>query len=81
MVRAQIESGRYDDVSDVVTTALRLLGEHDRLRELRVSLARADQQIDRGDAAPWSLALMERLREEAEELDRRGVSPHPDACP
>jgi antitoxin ParD1/3/4 len=81
MVRHRVASGRYPSASEVIHEALRLLEERDRLRELRASLARADEQIDRGDAVEWTPELLERLSQEAEELVRQGAQPRPDVCP
>jgi len=46
LVRAKIDSGMYSSVSEVVREALRLLDEHDQLRNMRLEILRKD--IDDG---------------------------------
>ena len=57
------------------------MDELDLLGEIRASLALAEQQIDRGDFVVWTPELMDRLSEEADEMDRQGQGPHRDVCP
>ena len=54
LVRRKVESGLYNNQSEVVREALRLLAEQDRLREahltkLRGALAEGLKQADRGE--------------------------------
>ena len=54
LVRRKVESGLYNNQSEVVREALRLLAEQDRLREahaarLRDALAEGLAQADRGE--------------------------------
>ena len=54
LVRRKVASGLYNNQSEVVREALRLLAEQDRLRELhaerlRQALAESLEQADRGD--------------------------------
>jgi antitoxin ParD1/3/4 len=60
-IDAQVSDGRYDNASEVVRAALRLLEDHEaRMRELRAAIAQADAEIERGDgvliADPQALA-------------------------
>jgi antitoxin ParD1/3/4 len=53
LVQRKVESGHYNNQSEVVREALRLLAEQDRLREahltnLRGALAKGLEQADRG---------------------------------
>ena len=65
LVRQKIETGQYDDASEVVRDALQLMAERDRREELRASLVVAGEQIERGEGVVWEPALMERLTREA----------------
>lgn len=57
---------------------MRLLDEHDRqLQRLREAMAEGEE----GEAIPCTPELMEQIGREADEMDRRGEQPHPDACP
>jgi antitoxin ParD1/3/4 len=54
LIRRKVDSGLYNNQSEVVREALRLLAEHDRLREahaarLREALAEGLAQADRGE--------------------------------
>lgn len=53
-VEAKVASGRYNNVSEVVREALRLLQDHDREREARLRDLRAGMQegLDSGEPAP-----------------------------
>ena len=56
-VREKVESGLYNSNSEVVREALRLMGERDRLREIRLEELRKEIQIgidqaDRGELIP-----------------------------
>jgi antitoxin ParD1/3/4 len=46
LVAKKVESGRYTSASEVIREALRLLEEHDRLKELQ--FAEVKRKIDRG---------------------------------
>jgi antitoxin ParD1/3/4 len=46
LVHSKVNTGRYNSASEVVREALRLLEEHDRVRELRIKEMR--QKIDEG---------------------------------
>jgi antitoxin ParD1/3/4 len=49
-IDTQVTDGRYDNASEVVRAALRLLEDHEaRMRELRGAIAEADAEIARGE--------------------------------
>ncbi|MGH2561147.1 MAG: type II toxin-antitoxin system ParD family antitoxin [Thermomicrobiales bacterium] len=81
MVRQKVESGRYNNASEVVREALRLMEEHDRLKEFRTSLAVAEEQIRQGEGIEWTPAVMERLKREAAENARMGKPVSDDVKP
>lgn len=54
LVRKKVASGMYNSASEVVREALRLLQQHDRLRELRMKELRkeiriGERQLERGE--------------------------------
>ena len=58
LVTEKVESGMYNSASEVVREALRLLKEHDeirqaRLEELRREIAVGLEQADRGETRPF----------------------------
>jgi len=77
MVRGKVETGMYNNASEVVREALRMLEAHDRTQRLRQSLIEADAEIDRGEGEEWTPARREQLWREGDELYRQGVKSDP----
>ena len=66
LVKNKVESGLYNSASEVMREALRLLEEHDQLRELRLAELKRDIQkgMDSGEAPPLDIeAIKARGRE------------------
>lgn len=81
-IQRLLESGHYLDADAVMNEALYLLEEHQRqLEALRAKIQAGLDEADRGEVDEWTPELRRRLREEAEEMDRRGEHPDPDVCP
>ena len=58
LVRRKVESGLYNSASEVVREALRLLEEHDRVKEMKLEELRKEIQkgldsLDRGEGIPF----------------------------
>lgn len=73
LIRRKVASGLYNNQSEVVREALRLLAEQDRLREahaarLREALAEGLEQADRGEL----LEGPEVVREARESVRKKG---------
>ncbi len=83
LVRAKVDSGMYNNASEVVREALRLLDEHERLRAeaFRAAALQGFAQLDRGEGAPFTPALREQLNRNAQRKRREGGKPNPDVCP
>ncbi len=78
----QVDSGRFDSVSDVVTEGLRMLEGHQRqLDWLREQIAHAQAQILNGQVHEDSDEFWEELNREVDERLRRGEQPSPHVCP
>ncbi|HEX4792234.1 MAG TPA: type II toxin-antitoxin system ParD family antitoxin [Humisphaera sp.] len=65
-VKGKVKSGRYASASEVVTRALRLLREEDRIRtpngELMPSaIQRGIEQADRGETARWDSEQIKKM--------------------
>ncbi len=73
LVRRKVESGLYNNASEVVREALRLMEERDRLSRLRAAIAAGDEQLARGEVVDWTPDFLERLKREAAEEDRQGL--------
>jgi putative addiction module CopG family antidote len=78
IIQQKISSGLYGSADEAITAAIQLLEEHDR-RLLRLREAIAEGEV--GEAVPWTPELMAQLRQEAEQMKRRGELPDPDVCP
>src|SRR3954467_5664506 len=81
MIRQRVESGRYNNASEVVREALRLLEEHEQVVHLLSLLAVGLEDERRGDLIDYTPELMDDIYREAEELFRRGEEPDSDVCP
>ena len=77
MVRRKVESGLYNNASEVVREALRLMEERDSLQRLRAALAIGQEQLDRGEGREYTPELMEEIKRQATENARLG-KPIPD---
>ncbi len=60
LIDSKVDSGLYDSASDVVSDALRLLGEWDQIQEARQAELKRDirrglEQLDRGESAPLDM--------------------------
>ena len=65
-VREKVESGLYNSNSEVVREALRLMGERDRLREMRLEDLRKEiqigiDQIERGEYTEYDQHTLKNL--------------------
>jgi antitoxin ParD1/3/4 len=81
MIRQQVDSGRYNNASEVVREALRLLDEYQRVQHLRSLLAVGLEQAQRGELVEFTPELMEDIHRRAEERFHRGEEPDPDVGP
>jgi antitoxin ParD1/3/4 len=81
-IREKVQSGLYDDPSEVIRAAMRLLDKRDRqLQELRVSIAEGLAAAERGEARELTPELWDEIEREADEMIRLGVPLNPDVCP
>jgi antitoxin ParD1/3/4 len=70
LVTQKVESGLYQSASEVIREGLRLLDDHDRLRELHLSEVRKKiqsglDQLDRGEGIPGDKAYAQMKRRSA----------------
>lgn len=81
-IHEKIESGQYDDPSDVIRAAIRLLDKRDRkLQELRALVAEGLASAERGEVDELTPELMARIDREADEMIRLDIPPDPHVCP
>jgi antitoxin ParD1/3/4 len=80
MIRQQVDSGRYNNASEVVREALRLLDEHQRVQHLRSLLAVGLEQAQRGELVEFTPELFEDIDRRVEERFLRGEEPTHDVC-
>lgn len=81
LIREKVESGLYNNASEVVRDALRLMEERDRLSRLKAAIASGDAQYARGQVTTWTPDFMDRLSDEADEDERRGLPVNADVEP
>ena len=81
VVRQKVADGRFASADEVIEAAVTLLEARDRFERLRASLIEAEEEIRAGKTLEWTPELRQRLREEAEAMDREGVPLDPDVCP
>lgn len=81
LVRQKIEPGPYNNATEVVQEALKVLDERDRAARLKAALAVGDEQYRRGETIPFTPELVEEMKRDAEHMAQEGVEPDPDDCP
>jgi antitoxin ParD1/3/4 len=81
MIRQRVESGRYNNASEVVREALRLLEEQERVQHLRSLLAIGLEDERRGELVEFTPDWVQDLDRRVEERFLRGEEPNPDVCP
>lgn len=81
LIRRKVESGMYGSASEVVREALRQMEARDRHQRLRLAIAEADAEIERGAEDELTPALVEQLKRDGERMVLDGIAPDPDVCP
>ena len=81
LVRSKVDSGRYSDANAVIREALEMLDEHERTERLRAAVAIGFDQLERGEAIPYTPDLFAQLKREAREHSERGHQVNPDVIP
>ncbi len=81
MVRNKVASGRYNNASEVVREALRLLEEYDRYEAFRAAVAIGYEQAERGELLPWTPELRAEIDRNVEQKAREGRKPNADVVP
>ena len=80
-IERMVEKGYHRSPEDALRTAVALLVEHERRREwLRIAIAEADAQVERGEFSVMTPELMDEIEAEVEERFLRGEMPSPDVC-
>jgi antitoxin ParD1/3/4 len=81
-IRQKVDSGRYEDPSEVIREGLRLIDARERRAQiLRASVANGLAAIERGEGSELTPALLDEIDREADEQLRLGVPPKLDVCP
>jgi antitoxin ParD1/3/4 len=55
LVRNKVKSGLYNNASEVIREALRVLDQRDRYEKLKSEVAKGFQQIERGETVPYNM--------------------------
>jgi antitoxin ParD1/3/4 len=81
MIREKVESGLYNNSSEVVREALRLIEQRDKEELLRAATAAGIAAADRGDAVEWSPQRVSQIWQDAMQAAATGEKPNPEVCP
>jgi antitoxin ParD1/3/4 len=81
LIRRKVESGMYGNASEVVREALRQMEARDRHQRLKLAIAEADAEIERGEEVGLTPALVEKMKRVGERMVLDGIAPDPDVCP
>lgn len=81
MIREKVASGLYNNSSEVVREALRLMEGQDKLERFRAAIQVGIDAADRGDVVPYTPELLVEIEREADRMVREGEMPDPDVCP
>ena len=80
IVRAKVESGLYNNASEVVREAIRQMDERDRYQRLKAAIAEGVAEDARGETVPFTADLVEEMKRDAARLAQEGAAPDPDVC-
>lgn len=81
MIREKVESGLYNNSSEVVREALRLMERQDREERFRAAIAVGIDDVERGNVVEWTPELMDEIWREGKAAYEAGEQPDPDVCP
>ena len=65
MVRAKVETGMYNNASEVIREALRIMEREERKQVLIDAVREGIEQLERGEGIVFDETTMKRLRERA----------------
>jgi len=72
MIRAKVDSGMYNNASEVVREALRIMEREGKLQQLREAVKLGFDQLDRGEGIVFTPQTLDRILNEARENARLG---------
>ncbi len=80
-IRNLMESGDYDDATDILAQGVRLLARRrEKAQHLRELLQVGLDAADRGELVDFTPGLMRQIREDARRLAAAGEPLDPDVC-
>lgn len=81
-IKGKVASGFYGNATEVIRDAIRRMQEEEsRLAAWQAAIAKGNAQLDRGEGAPYTPELMERLTQSAIEALHNGQPIDPDVLP
>ena len=81
LIRRKVESGLYGNASDGVRVALRLMAARDRHDRLKMAIAEAYAELERGESVELTPELVAEMKLRGERMVRDGIAPNPDVIP
>ena len=80
LIRQQVEAGVYDDASDLIEDALKLLYDPGRFAALQAAIE-VGLAADEAEDVEFTPELFEEIQQNARRLADEGYIPNPDVCP
>lgn len=81
-IKSKVASGFYGNATEVIRDAIRRMqAEESRTAAWQAAIAKGDAQLDRGEGAPHTPELMERITQSAINTMHSGQPIDPDVLP
>ncbi len=81
-IKSKVSSGFYGNSTEVIRDAIRRMqSEESRMAAWQTAIAKGDEQLDRGEGAPYTPELMERITQSAIATMHDGQPIDPDVLP
>lgn len=81
LIRQQVDAGVYEDASELIEAALKLLYDPQRSAALKAAVEAGIKEAEDDEGVEFTPELMEEIRREVEQLVREGHIPNPEVCP
>ncbi|HZR01584.1 MAG TPA: type II toxin-antitoxin system ParD family antitoxin [Burkholderiales bacterium] len=81
-LQSKVETGFYSNTSEVIRDAIRRMRDEDeKIAAVRAAVQRGDEQLDKGQAVPYTQDLIQRAAAKARTNAQRGKKVNRDVTP